>query len=145
MARRPIPQSAASTVPKEKVPVSADIDYAGSHPCWRISNFDKDGPWGINSLIQFSFQYTEDILQIIADSNMDELSNAFDEIDKAISNYLKSTAVNNSFHPAFKKLGMLFMARGDKEDAIEYFEDYINFDIPEEEKENIRKLILRIK
>lgn len=70
---------------------------------------------------------------------------ANDEIDKAISNYLKSTAVNNSFHPAFKKLGMLFMARGDKEDAIEYFEDYINFDIPEEEKDNIRKLIQRIK
>lgn len=70
---------------------------------------------------------------------------ANDEIDKAISNYLKSTAINNSFHPAFKKLGMLFMARGDKEDAIEYFEDYINFDIPEEEKENIRKLIQRIK
>ena len=70
---------------------------------------------------------------------------ANDEIDKAISNYLKSTAVNNSFHPAFKKLGMLFMARGDKEDAIEYFEDYINFDIPKEEKENIRKLIQRIK
>ena len=70
---------------------------------------------------------------------------ANDEIDKAISNYLKSTAVNNSFHPAFKKLGMLFMARGDMQDAIEYFEDYINFDIPEEEKENIRNLLKRIK
>lgn len=81
MARKPIPQSAVTITSKDKVPISADIDYAGSHPCWRISNFDKDGPWGINSLIQFSFQYTEVILQIIADSNMDELSNAFDEID----------------------------------------------------------------
>lgn len=70
---------------------------------------------------------------------------ANDEIDKAISNYLKSTAVNNSFHPAFKKLGMLFMARGDIEDAIEYFEDYIKFDIPEEEKNNVKSLIERIK
>ena len=70
---------------------------------------------------------------------------ANDEIDKAISNYLKSTAINNSFHPAFKKLGMLFMARGDKEDAIEYFEDYMNFDIPQEEKDNIQKILDRIK
>ena len=37
------------------------------------------------------------------------------------------------------------MARGDKEDAIEYFEDYINLDIPEEEKENTKKLIEKIK
>lgn len=70
---------------------------------------------------------------------------ANDEIDKAISNYLKSTAVNNKFHPAFKKLGILFMARGDYEDAIEYFEDYVNFDIPDEEKETVNKLIERIK
>lgn len=69
---------------------------------------------------------------------------ANDEIDKAISNYLKSTAVNNSFHPAFKKLGMLFMARGDNADALEYFEDYIKFDIPQEEKDNIQKVIDRI-
>lgn len=70
---------------------------------------------------------------------------ANDELDKAISNYMKSIAVNNSFHPAYKKVGVLFMARGDIEDAIEYFEDYINFDIPEEEKENIRKIIDRLK
>jgi len=70
---------------------------------------------------------------------------ANDELDKAISNYLKSTAVNDKFHPAFKKLGMLFMARGDKNDAIEYFEDYIKFDIPQEEKDNIQKIIDRLK
>ena len=44
MARKPIPQSAVTITSKDKVPISADIDYAGSHPCWRISNFDKDGP-----------------------------------------------------------------------------------------------------
>lgn len=70
---------------------------------------------------------------------------ANDEIDKAISNYLKSTAVNNHFHPAYKKLGILFMARGDFDDAIEYLEDYNKFDIPDEEKETINKLIERIK
>lgn len=86
MSRKPIPQSAITISSKDKVPISADIDYAGSHPCWRISNFDKDGPWGINSLIQFSFRCTEDILQIVADSNMDELNDAFDEInDKEFS------------------------------------------------------------
>ena len=74
-----------------------------------------------------------------------EAYEANDEIDKAISNYLKSTAVNNHFHPAFKKLGMLFMARGDFDDAIEYFEDYTKFDIPDEEKETVQKLIDRIK
>ena len=70
---------------------------------------------------------------------------ANDELDKAISNYLKSTAVNDKFHPAYKKLGMLFMARGDKNDAIEYFEDYIKFDITQEEKDNIQKIIDRLK
>ena len=37
------------------------------------------------------------------------------------------------------------MARGDKNDAIEYFEDYIKFDIPQEEKDNIQKIIDRLK
>lgn len=74
-----------------------------------------------------------------------EAYEANDEIDKAISNYLKSTAVNDKFHPAFKKLGMLFMARQDYADAIEYFEDYINFDIPQVEKDSIQKLVDRIK
>ena len=80
MARKPIPQSAVTITSKDKVPISADIDYAGSHPCWRISNFDKDGPWGINSLMQFTFKYTEEILQIVAESNLDELSDAFDDL-----------------------------------------------------------------
>ena len=37
------------------------------------------------------------------------------------------------------------MARGDFDDAIEYFEDYTKFDIPDEEKETVQKLIDRIK
>ena len=70
---------------------------------------------------------------------------ANDEIDKAISNYLKTIAHNDSFAPAYKKLGVLFFAREDYEDAIEYFEDYLNFDIPKEETEKIKGLIARIK
>ena len=37
------------------------------------------------------------------------------------------------------------MARGDNDDAVEYFEDYLNFDIPQEEKDNVNKLIENIK
>lgn len=69
---------------------------------------------------------------------------ANDNIDKAISNHLKAVSVNENFHPSYKKLGILFMARNDKESAIEYFEDYLNFDLPEEEKKNIKDLIGRI-
>lgn len=69
---------------------------------------------------------------------------ANDEIDKAISNYLKSTTVNEGFYPAYKKLGVLFLAREDYDDALEYFESYINMEIPEEEKNNIKQTIKRI-
>jgi tetratricopeptide (TPR) repeat protein len=70
---------------------------------------------------------------------------ANNEIDKAISNYLKSIAVNDKFTLAYKKVAILFMARSDFEDAIEYFEEYANFDIPQEEKNNINELIDKIK
>lgn len=70
---------------------------------------------------------------------------ANDEIDKALSNFLKAIARNDSFAPAYKKAGILFFARGDYEDAIEYFEDYMELDIPEEEKSKIKELIERIK
>jgi tetratricopeptide (TPR) repeat protein len=70
---------------------------------------------------------------------------ANNQIDKAISNYLKSIAVNDKFTLAYKKAGILFLARNDYEDAIEYFENYLEFDIPDEEKDNIQKLIDRVK
>lgn len=70
---------------------------------------------------------------------------ANDEIDKAISNYLKAIAHNDSFSPAYKKVGILFFARGDFEDAIEYLEDYTKFDIPKEESDKVNDLIERIK
>jgi len=70
---------------------------------------------------------------------------ANNEVDKAICNYLKAINVEVTFHPAYKKLGVLFMARDDFEDAIEYFEEYLKFEIPEEEKTGIRKVIERIK
>lgn len=69
---------------------------------------------------------------------------ANDNIDKAISNHLKALAVNENFHPSYKKLGILFMARNDNESAVEYLQDYLNFDLPEEEKNTINELISRI-
>ncbi len=74
-----------------------------------------------------------------------EAYEANDEIDKALSNYLKAIAHNDMFSPAYKKAGILFLARGDYEDAIEYFEDYTKLDIPEEEAGKIRELIERIR
>lgn len=70
---------------------------------------------------------------------------ANNEIDKAISNYLKAITVNDKFYPAYKKAGVLFLTRNDYDDAIEYFEDYIKLDIPDEEIKNIKKTIERIK
>ena len=70
---------------------------------------------------------------------------ANNQIDKAISNYLKAIAVNDKFTLAYKKAGILFLAREDFEDAVEYFENYLEFDIPDEEKENVQKLIDRVK
>lgn len=69
---------------------------------------------------------------------------AGDNLDKAMSNHLKAISCNENFHPSYKKLGILFMARGDNESAIEYFNDYLNFDLPEDEKKNIRDLIKRL-
>ena len=37
------------------------------------------------------------------------------------------------------------MARNDFEDAIEYFEQYLKFDLPEEEKKPIQNSVDRIK
>lgn len=64
--------------------------------------------------------------------------------DKALSNFLKAIAVNSEFSPAYKKAAIMFLAQGDKESAKEYLEDYINFDLPEEEKQNIKSVIENI-
>ena len=69
---------------------------------------------------------------------------ANDEIDKAISSYLKCLTVNEKFSLANKKLGILFMARGDMDSAKEFFTDYIEADIPEVEKDQVRKILDRI-
>lgn len=74
-----------------------------------------------------------------------EAYEANNEIDKAMSNYLKAIALKSDFIPPYKKAAILFLARGDYEDAIEYFEDYLTMDISDEEKEKINTLVERIK
>lgn len=70
---------------------------------------------------------------------------ANNEVDRAISNYLKSITISEQFYPAYKKLGVLFLARDDYEDAIEYFEDYIKLGVADEEIESVKTIIERIK
>ena len=74
-----------------------------------------------------------------------EAYQADDQIDRAIGAFLKALMLNEKFAPAYKKLGTLFLGRNDKTSAIEYFEDYLNLDIPKEEKEQIEKILNRIK
>ena len=74
-----------------------------------------------------------------------EAYQADDQIDRALGSYLKALMLNEKFAPAYKKLGTLFLGRNDKESAIEYFEDYIKLDIPQEEKEQTKKILSRIK
>ena len=70
---------------------------------------------------------------------------ACDELDKAVSYHLKAVSYNPDFYPSYKKLGILFSARGDKESALEYFEEYLNHDLPEEEAEQIKKVVENLK
>lgn len=69
---------------------------------------------------------------------------ANDELSKALSNYLKAATINEKFHPAFKKIGLIFYAQGDLESAKEYLQDYLELMADEEEKTEVRELISRI-
>jgi len=74
-----------------------------------------------------------------------EAYQADEQVDKAIGAYLKAIMLNEKFALAYKKLGILFLGRNDKLSSIEYFEDYLELDIPEEEKEQVRQVLNRIK
>lgn len=69
---------------------------------------------------------------------------ANDEPDKAISAHLKAITMNENFPYSYKKLGMLFMARGDMESAKEYFEDYIKLDIAQDEIDSVKQILDKI-
>ena len=52
---------------------------------------------------------------------------------------------DSGFKQAYKKVAILFLARGDYDDAVEYLEEYLDMELPEEEVNNVRILIERIK
>lgn len=68
-----------------------------------------------------------------------------DEVDKAISNHLKAITVNENFSLSYKRLGILYMVRNENLDAIEYFQDYLKFDLDIEEKKSIMCNIEKLK
>ena len=69
---------------------------------------------------------------------------ASDNIDKALSNYLKAIAADRFMYQPYKKAAVMFLAQGDKESAKEYLEDYLKFDLPDEEKKDIKAIIENI-
>lgn len=119
-------------------PENYDAYYDLGHVCFELGDYE-----GAISNFETVTEYRQDSELLFY--SLAQAYEANNEINKAISNYLKSIAVNDKFTLAYKKVGILFMARNDFEDAIEYFEEYANFDIPEEEKESVKKLIERIK
>ena len=119
-------------------PENYDAYYDLGHVCFELGDYE-----GAISNFETVTEYRQDSELLFY--SLAQAYEANNEIDKAISNYLKSIAVNDKFTLAYKKVGILFMARNDFEDAIEYFEEYVNFDIPQEEKDGVNKLIERIK
>ena len=122
----------------EKQPDNYDAYYDLAKIYFEFGNYDS------------AIEILENVLEFKQDNELiyyylAEAYQANDEIDKAISNFLKAIATNNKFAPAYKKVAILFLARGDYADAIEYLEDYMNLDISEEEKNSTTKLVENIK
>lgn len=121
----------------ERQPDNYDAYYDLAKVYFEFGNYDS------------AIENLENVLEYKQDNELiyyylAEAYQANDEIDKAISNFLKAIATNNKFAPAYKKVAILFMARGDYQDAVEYLEDYMNLDITDDEKESTVKLIERI-
>lgn len=119
-----------------------------------ISPKNTDAYWDLGNIYYEMGDYDsaiscyEQLLELVENNSIIYYQTALayeanDNIDKAISNHLKAIMHNEKFHPAYKKLGILFLARGENQDSLEYFNDYLKFDLPEEEKENIRSIINR--
>lgn len=122
----------------EKQPDNYDAYYDLAKIYFEYGNYD------------LAIENLENVLEYKQDNELiyyylGEAYQANDETDKALSNFLKAIATNNKFPLAYKKAAILFMARGDYDDATEYLEDYKNLDIPQEEKDSTNKLIEKIK
>ena len=66
---------------------------------------------------------------------------ADNNVDKAIFHLFNVISINQAYYPAYKKLGVMLLAKGEKEEAIEYLEKYIKFDLPQDEIDEIKKII----
>lgn len=78
-----IPQSATNIEIKGKqLPSNVGPDFQTFHPCWRLGNFDMEGKWGLRSLLgKFKFYYTEDLLNEVADLNLNALNDILTALD----------------------------------------------------------------
>jgi hypothetical protein len=136
----------------DNVSLENAVDFGSKSRSSDIAYFDEDGEavtWDNYLRIKSAETKLNDIsnnkdVNDIYSKNVTDYDD-INQIDKAISNYLKAIAVNDKFTLAYKKVGILFHAREDYEDAIEYFENYLDFDIPDEEKDSVQKLIDRVK
>ncbi len=122
-----------------------DIDSDNTDAYWDLGNIQFE----LGDYASAVDNY-ENVLEKISDNAVLYYQTAIayeagNNIDKAVSNHLKAVSCNENFHLSYKKLGILFMAQGDNDSAVEYFTDYLNFDLPNEEKKNIIDLINRLK
>lgn len=79
--KKKIPNSASGISDIEKRPIAPIIDYTNSFPCWRFSNFDKDGPWGLDALLSFKYHYHNDAKDIVISLGLQSLHKALKELD----------------------------------------------------------------
>jgi len=118
-------------------PENYDAHWDYGRVCFELGNYDD----AIEHFEQVSQAYPNNELIFY---QLAQSYEANDEIEKALSNYLKACAVNENFHPAFKKAGLIFLSQGDTQSAKEYFEDYLNLKADDDDKAEIKKVLERI-
>ena len=121
---------------QEEEPENFEVNYELARIYFELGDY--------NSAISNYEEVLEHQQSAIMYYNLGMAYEANDEIDKAIGSYLKCLVANDKFSLANKKLGILFMARGDIDSAKEYFEDYLKCDIPEVEKVSVTSILDRI-
>lgn len=78
--RKLIPSSAGHEN-EPKIPKAVHVDSSEMHPSWRIGQFDKIGPWGLNNLTKFTFHYSESILNLVIEAGDEELNRYLESIN----------------------------------------------------------------
>ena len=121
---------------QEEEPENFEVNYELARIYFELGDY--------NSAISNYEEVLEHQQSAIMYYNLGMAYEANDEIDKAIGAYLKCLVANDKFSLANKKLGILFMARGELDSAKEYFEDYLKCDIPEVEKVSVTSILDRI-